>query len=224
MTTEQQPSYPTEPPEGWVLARYETATHYLIAYLMEPGSAFRRRWESFCLKWEDAKGVEMRIKQQEARNIHQGFGDPKMREAVQRALQISKSRAAGTIDILRLDRILIAEDLTPLMALDARGFVAKTPGSKREETYRREGVPASITDSKEALAYILENGPTISETASTRARGNRDPRIKAQRAKSEWIRWIEVQAFHNLLAVFEEQLGTDVAEVDPAVILEALRQ
>ena len=219
----EQHEYPTELPEGWVQARYETSTHYLIGYLMLPESPFRKRWESFCKKWDDAKGVEMRIKQQEAKFWHQGFGEPKMREAVQRALQTKKSRAPGTIDILRLDKILIAEDIaTPLMALDPRGFVAKTPGSKREADYRQNGVPPEITDEWEALKYIKRNGPTISITKSTEARGNRDPRIKAQRCMSEWVRWLEVQAFHNLLQILGEQLGEE-AEVDPQVIIEALR-
>lgn len=171
--------YDKKLPPGWVQAKYETSTHYLIAYLMEPNAEFRKRWESFCTKWDNAKGLEMRIKQEQVRHQHQGFGEAKMREAVQRALKTSKSRAAGAIDILRLDKILVAEKMSPLMSLDPQGFVAKTPGSKKEARYRLNGVPPEIEDEIDALRYIKKHGPPISQTASTKARGNRDPRIKA---------------------------------------------
>jgi hypothetical protein len=215
--------YENKLPDGWVQAKYETSTHYLISYLMEPGSEFHRRWTSFCEKWEDAKGPEMRIKQEEARRQHQGFGDSKMREAVQRALKPTKSRASGTIDILRLDKILIAEQMAPLMSLDPRGFVAKTPGSKKEARYRAEGVPDHITDEHEALKYIYKNGPPITQTASTRARGNRDPRIKAWRCFSEWTRWLEVKALNNLLKNLAEDVGADVTAESADALMEIIR-
>lgn len=215
--------YEKKLPAGWVEARYETCTHYLIGYLMQPGSKFRQRWESFCDKWEDAKGLEMRIKQEEARHQHQGFGEAKMREAVQRALRPSKSRAAGTIDILRLDKILIAEQLPPLMSLDPRGFVAKTPGSKKEAKYREHGVPAEITDEIDALKYIKQHGPPISQSASTKARGNRDPRIKAQRCISEWTRWIEVKAVEHLLQKLADDVGVDLDNTDRQALMAIIR-
>ena len=206
-------------PDGWVKARYETATHYLIGYLMEPDSEFKNRWDSFCAIWDDAKGLEMRIKQQEIRREHQGFSDSKTREVVLRALKTSKSRAAGTIDILRLDKILIAEKMSPLIALNPKGFVAKTPGSKKENKYRTEGVPNNIVDSVEALQYIYNHGPPISKTASTIARGNRDPRIKAWRCFSEWVRWMEIEALKNLLKGIAEEpdSGVTVTSVDDLI-------
>lgn len=215
--------YSKDLPAGWVQATYATATHCLIAYLMEPDSEFRKRWESFNRKWSEAKGLEMRIKQQEAKNIHQGFADTKMREAVQRALNPGKSRAAGTIDILRLDKILIRENLSPLMTLDPRAFVAKSPGSKREAHYRKHGVPAEITDDIEALRYIKRHGPPISETASTKRRGGRDPRIKAQRMMSEWARWMEEKALDNLLEEMAKDLGAETTETSRAALLAAIR-
>lgn len=215
--------YSKEMPAGWVQARYETATHILIGYLMDEGSEFRKRWISFNQKWQEAKGLEMRIKQQEIRHTHQGFGDITMREAVQRALTSSKSRAANTIDVLRLDKILVAENLSPLMTLDPRSFVAKTPGSKREARYRANGVPASITDHIQALKYIKDHGPPISKTASTEARGNRDPRIKAQRCLSEWTRWIEVKALDHLLEQMAEDMGAEVTEESREALLAMIR-
>lgn len=190
---------------------------------MEPGSEFRKRWESFNRKWQDAQGLEMRVKQEMARNIHQGFGDTKMREAVQRALSGSKTRAAGTIDVLRLDKILVAENLSPLMTLDPRAFVAKTPGSKREAHYREHGVPQEIDDDIEALRCIKRHGPPISQTSSTKARGNRDPRIKAQRCMSEWARWLEVRALDHLLEEMAKDLGTEVTETSRQALLAAIR-
>jgi len=210
-------------PQGWVEAKYETATHYLIGYLMEPGCEFEKRWSSFIGKWENAKGLEMRIKQQEIRHEHQGFGNVKMREAVQRALKQSKTRAYGTIDILRLDKILVAEKLSPMIALDPKGFIAKTPGSKKEAKYRKHGVPDDIADEFEALRYIKGHGPPISQTASTKARGNRDPRIKAQRCVSEWVRWIEVQALDNLIANLHDDNKAGDVVVDREEFLKILR-
>lgn len=215
--------YDKKLPVGWVNAKYETCTHYLIGYLMEPNAQFRKRWESFCEKWDDAKGLEMRIKQEEARHQHQGFGEAKMREAVQRALKPSKSRAAGTIDILRLDKILIAEQLPPLMSMDPRGFVAKTPGSKKEAHYRQHGVPEDIIDEVEALRYIKRHGPPISQTASTKARGNRDPRIKAWRCLSEWTRWMEVRAMDKLLVELGREVGVEETETDREALMVIIR-
>lgn len=222
MTDEE---YSLELPRGWVQARYETATHYHIGYLMKPGSRFRQQWEAFSARWADAKGNEMRIKQEEARRIHQGFGDARMRDAVNRALKKTKARASGVIDIMRLDKILIAENLPPLVSLDPNGFVGKTPGSKKEAVYRRDGVPKEIEDEIEALQYIKDNGPPITETASTIDRGNRDPRIKAMRCFSEWIRWIEIQALESLVENIGEEFGQsgDIAEINVEAILENLR-
>ncbi len=210
-------------PDGWVEARYETATHYLIDYLMEPDSEFKNRWESFCNKWDKAKGLEMRVKQQEIKYQHQGFSDPKTREVVIRALKKSKTRAAGTIDILRLDKILIAEKMSPLIALNPKGFVAKTPGSKKEQKYRSEGVPNNITDSVKALKYIKQHGPPISQTASTIARGNRDPRIKAWRCFSEWVRWMEVEALKNLIITIQNEPDSGVTVTSLEELIAAIR-
>ena len=217
-------NYNTQLPDGWVQAKYETATHYLIGYLMAPKSEFRTRWENFNRKWSEAKGLEMRIKQKEIKYHYQGFSNPKMREAVERALQPGKSRASGTIDILRLDKILIEENLAPLASLDPRGFVAKTPGSKREAKYRQEGVPEEITDEVEGLKYIKKMGPPISETASTKARGNRDPRIKAQRCVSEWTRWLEMRALERFLEELAQEFGRETVELDRDEVFKIMRQ
>lgn len=217
--------YSKEMPPGWVQAKYQTATHVLIGYLMEPDSEFRKRWESFNKKWKDASsGLEMRVKMSEVRHAHQGFGEIKMREAVQRALNPNKSRAAGAIDILRLDRILIRENLSPLQCLDPKAFVAKSPGSKREAHYRKHGVPAEIRDDFEVLRYIKRHGPPISQTSSTKRRGGRDPRIKAQRVMSEWIRELEVRALDHLLEEMAKDLGTETTESSREALLETIRK
>jgi hypothetical protein len=194
-------------PRGWVQANYVTATHYLIDVLMEDDSPFRRQWDQFNRFWDDAVGPETISKREELKRIHRGFGDRRVRGAVQRALTRWEGGGARTIDLIRLDAILIAENLPPLISLDPIGFVAKTPGSEQEETYRKHGVPKSITDEIEALRYIYDNGPPIRETEATRRRGNRDPRIKAKRCFSEWIRWMEYSALEKLVRGVAEECG-----------------
>lgn len=212
-----------EIPRGWVQAKYSTATHYLIYYLAEPDCKFRKRWELFNSRWEDARGDGMRIKQEQTKIIHQGFGDQQVRDTVMRAFMLKEHRVSGVIDILRLDRILIAENIQPLISLDPEGFVAKTPGSVREKKYRQEGIPKEITDYQEALTYIYKNGPPISETKSTKKRGGRDPRIKVIRCFSEWIRWVEEDALKNLIKEITKEDVHDMAEVNVEAVFENLR-
>lgn len=214
--------YSLDLPDGWIRARYSTATHYLVGYLMTPESKFRKSWEHFLLLWDDAKGLEQRIKQEEAQRLHQGFGDPKTRQTVNRALKTAQQNPSG-IDIIRLDRILVRENLPPLISLDPNGFVGKTPGSKREAEYRRRGVPEEIVDSYEILKYIKDNGPAISYSASTIARNNRDPRIKAQRVWSEFIRTLEERSLNNFLQEIAKEFGADYTEIDINKVLENMR-
>jgi hypothetical protein len=224
MKSEDNPiNYSLDLPEGWIrTGLYSTATHYLVGYLMKPGSRFKHSWQQFEYLWDQAKGLEQRIKQEEAQRLHQGFGDPKIRQTVNRALKTAETKPAG-IDIIRLDKILIKENLPPLISLDPDGFVAKTPGSKREAQYRKNGVPEDIVDPYEVLKYIKDNGPAISETKSTKARNNRDPRIKAQRVLSEFIRTMEERALKNFLLEVANEFGVGYTEIDIKKVLENMR-